>query len=244
MWLRKYTPIKPPLDPALPFFTPPPIHSFFSLVLFLFSSSDPLNVLFHLTKISLSPNFTQPGLWLTTPRHVPVFCFNFTYPASSFGHPILVLVLLQYSLSGRLYYSETFRLVYFSPSVLVLLQLKQAGFLGSCLIIARVWNNRLVTVQVLVLNRMKMASPEGVAMMPLDFPFYTPCLPFLYSLSPPLGSCPVQNANRYTRGQSGNGTCLGTCKIVILHIHLDGCGLSFDWQLQVAQQALLLMSFP
>lgn len=120
---------------------------------------------------------TSPSLVSDSPApwHIPVFCFNFTYPASCFWHPILVLVPLQYSLSGRLYHIEVFRLVYFSPSVLVLLQLKQAGFLSSCLIMARVWNNRLVTAQAVLLNRPKMAGPEGVAVIPLDLPFYTPC---------------------------------------------------------------------
>ena len=171
-----------------------------------------------------------------TPRHVPVLCFNFTYPASSFGHPILVLVLLQYSLSGRLYYSETFRLVYFSPSVLVLLQVTQAGFLGSCLIIARVWNNRLVTAQALLLNRLKMGSPEGVAVMPLDLPFYTPCLLLLVH-----ALCKMQIGT--LKDNQGMGPVWAHAKQSFYTSRWVWTE-SFDWQLQVAQQALLLMSFP
>ena len=60
-------------------------------------------------------------------------------------------------------------------------------FLNSCLIIKRTWNNRLVTAQLelkqteLLLNRQQILHPKtweqadckGVAMIHLDFPFYT-----------------------------------------------------------------------
>ena len=73
----------------------------------------------------------------------------------------------------------------------------------------------------------KQASTKGEAMIPLGFPFLHflfPCGSALYKM----GLVPTTNQERecklvYAQGQSGKGVCLGTCKIGLLHIHLDGC---------------------
>ena len=99
----------------------------------------------------------------------------------------------------------------------------QTGFLGSCVVIARIQNNRLVTAQLqlkqtdLLLNIQRIVHSWNLgAVWPWMCGHVSSWLSlFLVSSS---WFCPVQNANRYTQGQSGNGTCLGTCKTVILHI--------------------------
>ena len=58
------------------------------------------------------------------------------------------------------------------------------------------------------------ANPEVVATIPLGFPF-------LYSLSPPLGS----TVYKMQMDQSGKGWYLVTCIIGLLYIHLNGCRL-------------------